>query len=75
MDDTTWIAKSRADMEAILEDAREFYKANDSQVNSSKSVLITINNPKESPGVVHAGLNKEPVQELDQKEHARFLEV
>jgi hypothetical protein len=45
MDDTTWIARSKEDMDSILEEARAFYEANDSQVNGSKSILITINNP------------------------------
>ena len=43
----------KQDMEAILEDAREFYKANDSQINGPKSVLITINNSSTDPGKVH----------------------
>ena len=43
MDDTTWIARSKKNMQQILDDAREFYMANDSQINSLKSVLIVIN--------------------------------
>ena len=43
MDDTTWISHSRQNLQMILEDAREFYLANDSQINSSKSVLLNIN--------------------------------
>ena len=41
MDDTTWIARSKENMQKILEEAKIFYKANDSQFNGSKSVLIT----------------------------------
>ena len=43
MDDTTWIALSRANMQKILNEAAIFYKANDSQINSKKSILVTIN--------------------------------
>ena len=49
MDDTTWIASSRSNMQKILEEAAIFYKANDSQINSKKSVLIAINAPKDNP--------------------------
>ena len=75
MDDTTWIARSREDMENILEDARSFYKANDSQINTQKSILITINNKSADPGVVHTGTTHEPVMELNRGKQARFLEI
>ena len=65
MDDTTWIAKSKQDMDNILEDAKTFYKANDSQINGEKSILITINNPNTKPAIVQVGPNKERVVELD----------
>lgn len=65
MDDTTWIAKSKKDMEYILDEARIFYKANDSQVNGEKSVLITINNPDPTPAQVKVGPRKELVTELN----------
>src|SRR5438876_10359218 len=42
MDDTTWIASSKSNMQRILDEAAIFYKANDSQVNGKKSVLIVI---------------------------------
>ena len=75
MDDTTWIAKSKKDMDHILDEARVFYKANDSQVNGEKSVLITINNPNHNPAKVVVGPKKETVTELDRNLHARFLGV
>lgn len=76
MDDTTWIAHSKENMQLLLEDAREFYKANDSQINSLKSVLIVINsNIQKTDQKVQAGLNKETVQRLAHKESARFLGV
>ena len=75
MDDTTWVASSRDDMERILSDAREFYKANDSQINSSKSVLITINGDNQQPQSVHAGTNEEEVKPTENNTFARFLGI
>jgi hypothetical protein len=75
MDDTNWIARSHQNMENILKEAREFYIANDSQINSNKSILITINSSNKSPNTVHAGMNCETVTELDRKLHARFLGI
>src|SRR5438552_18093428 len=63
-------------MQQILDDAREFYKANDSQINSSKSVLIVINNKNRTTiQEVQAGLNKETVCRLGKKDFTRFLGV
>jgi hypothetical protein len=65
MDDTTWISYSKQSLQEILNEAREFYKANDSQVNSLKSVLLNINSSEEQKDdFVEAGLNKEVVQKL-----------
>ena len=75
MDDTTWIAKSKKDMDNILEKARIFYKANDSKVNGEKSVLITINNPDPNPAQVKVGSNRETVVEIDRNIHTRFLGI
>ena len=77
MDDTTWIANSKRNMQSILNIAREFYKANDSQINSSKSVLIVINNKEEKTTnhKVQAGINKEIVTSLHKKEFTRFLGI
>ena len=75
MNDTTWIARSKDNMERILKDAREFYKANDSQINSNKSVLIAINSDNHQPQLVHAGINEEEIRPIDKYEFARFLGV
>ena len=76
MDDTNWIARSKENMQLILDDAREFYRANDSQINSSKSVLIVINSQDKSiKQEVQAGLNKEVVHRLEKKDFTRFLGV
>ena len=75
MDDTTWIAKLKENLLMILDEAREFYRANDSQINSNKSVLIVINGKEEESKSVQAGLNKELVTMLDNKETTRFLGI
>ena len=49
MDDTVWIASSKSNLQKILDDAAIFYKANDSKINSKKSILFTINAPKDNP--------------------------
>ena len=62
-------------MDSILDEARIFYKANDSQVNGEKSVLITINNKNSKPANVQVGPNNETVVELDRSSHSRFLGI
>ena len=49
MDDTIWLASSKTNMQKILDEAVIFYKANDSQINGKKSVLIAINASKNDP--------------------------
>jgi len=45
MDDTVWIAHTKAELEQILKVADSFYILNDIRINKSKSVLMT-NEPK-----------------------------
>jgi hypothetical protein len=75
MDDTTWIARSKKDMDSILKEASSFYRANDSQINGEKSVLITINNADPNPASVKVGPNEDTVLESDRNAHSRFLGV
>ena len=75
MDDTTWIARSKSNLQKILDEASDFYKANDSQINSSKSVLITINKKGKNQDSVRAGINKEEVKELEDHNFTRFLGI
>src|SRR5260364_180842 len=46
-DDTTWIAKSKEELEEILELADEFYDLNDIKINKKKTELLVINGTKQ----------------------------
>ena len=60
MDNTTWVASSKSNMQKILDEAAIFYKANDSQINGKKSILIVINGPKKDlENEVFIGPNRE----------------
>ena len=43
MDDTTWIANSKEELQQITNTAEEFYTINDIQTNPTKSFLLIIN--------------------------------
>ena len=42
-DDTTWLAKSKEEMQKIVQISQRFFKFNDIQINSSKSKLLIVN--------------------------------
>ena len=42
-DDTTWVAKSKEEMQAIVQISQRFFKFNDIQINSAKLKLLVIN--------------------------------
>jgi hypothetical protein len=76
MDDTTWIASSKSNMQKILDKAAIFYRANNSQINSKKSVLIAINASKDNLNhSVLIGPNKEILQKTEENEFARYLGI
>ena len=76
MDDTVWISSSRRNMQKILDEAAIFYKANDSQINSKKSVLIAINAPKEDQNKeILIGPNKDPLKKIPKEAFARYLGI
>ena len=76
MDDTTWIALSKSNMQRILDKAAIFYKANDSQVNGKKSVLIAINSSKKDLNkVVYIESNRKSLKKLDENNFTRYLGI
>ena len=65
MDDIIWIASSRSNIQKILNEAAIFYKANDSQINSKKLILIAINaSEKDCDKVIFIGPNKEALKNI-----------
>ena len=45
-DDTTWIAKSKEELQRIINISNKFYEINDIEINSKKSELIVMNSDK-----------------------------
>jgi hypothetical protein len=76
MDDTTWIASSKSDLQAILNDATQFYYANDSQVNGSKSQIIAVNfKGEKETAPIYIGQDRDEVYATSKHEFVRFLGV
>ena len=43
VNDTTWVAKSKEEMQAIVQISQRFFRFNEIQINSAKSKLLVIN--------------------------------
>ena len=53
-DNTTWIARSKDELQKIVDISNEFYEINDIEINSKKSELVVVNAKKK-------GKEKEPL--------------
>ena len=79
-DDTTWIARSKAELQKIVDIANEFYEINDIEINSKKSELIVLNsNTKEKKAkdvlTIIVGKSHDRVTAKKNSELTRHLEV
>jgi hypothetical protein len=75
-DDTTWLTRSKEEMQKIVDISAEFYELNDIEINSKKSELLVLNLKGKGPQPeVLMGKTKEPVQAKRGKEVIRHLGV
>src|SRR5581483_11044799 len=70
MDDTTWVAKGKKEMEKILQIAEEFYYINDIEVNTEKSKLIILNTKRKDRRVSLMG---KQISASEEEKAERFL--
>ena len=78
--DTTWITRSKMELQKISNIANEFYKINDIEINSKKSELIVLNsNTKEKKAkdtlTIIVGKSYDRVTAKKNSELARYLGV
>ena len=60
----------------ILDEVAIFYKANNSQVNGKKSVLIAINTPKNvTNNTIFIGPNEETLKKTEENKFVKYLRV
>ena len=73
MDDTTWIAPNKNNLEQILEIADEFYIMTNTAINKDKSVMITNNKQTTQPIPIRFG--DKTISIINSTEPVRFLGV
>src|SRR6266487_4073715 len=78
-DDTTWIAKSKKELQEIINISNEFYEINNIEINSKKSELIAININKKCKGedqlAIIVGKSQNKVYAKKETDLARHLGV
>ena len=75
-DNTTFIARTRAEIEKILKITTEFYNLNDIEINSKKSeLLVAGTRSKELKFIEYGTKNKEKIIEKKRNESTRFLGI
>ena len=72
MDDTTWMAPNKENLESILSIADEFYKITNTAINKSKSELIV--NRANIPSTVDLKFGEEIINITPAAKPVRFLE-
>ncbi|CAG8621558.1 11215_t:CDS:1 [Diversispora eburnea] len=75
MDHITWIVLSKSNLQVILNDATQFYHANDSQVNGSKLQVIAVNFKEKKINPIYIGQDRDEVHATSKHEFVQFLEV
>jgi len=77
---TTWVARSKEEMQKIVDIFSEFYELNDIEINSKKSELLILNSNHKNKGnntcfEIVIEKSKEPVQAKQEKEVIKHLGV
>jgi ribonuclease HI len=75
MDDTTWIAPSKENMNEILSIASSFYQLNGIKINPDKSTLMVINSSKNNNNDTYATFNNIPIHPTATHTPVRILGV
>src|ERR1044071_8126897 len=78
-DDTTWIARSKDELQKIVNISNKFYEINDIEINSKKSELIVVNakgkGKEKEILAIKVGKNQNQVLAKKDKDIVRYLEV
>ena len=79
-DDTTWIARSKEDLQKIVDISSEFYELNDIEINSKKSELLVLNRKSKGTenkerSIITIGKKKEQVYAKKSTDAIRHLGV
>jgi len=78
--DTTWIARSKTELQTIVNTAHKFYKINNIEINSKKSELLVFNPDKKTKGnkeyfTINIGKNRDAVHAKSDYNPCRHLGV
>ena len=79
-DDTIWIARSKTELQMIVNTAHKFYKINDIEINSKKSELLVFNPDKKTKGnkeyfTINMGKNRDAIHAKSDHNSCRHLGV
>ncbi|KAG0010706.1 hypothetical protein BGZ80_001248, partial [Entomortierella chlamydospora] len=74
VDDTTWLARSQADMQETLDIAQSFFSLHDIEINTKKTFLVILNSPADQNSILFGNPRTEIVA-LPATESTRILGV